>query len=289
MHESITFAILEYQKTGKGLESIIQKISTDIYLYPRKRFCWDEDDSSDFFCYFYPKIPGLVSRFQFTGKPFEAYLSTTLKWQLKTFASEKKRRSAMYRILNNEEFWYIKEETSLYTEKPDLNIPPSVKKVLKVSSNNRVNDLSSRRRILYLAMKGSLQITGHLIECVSIITGYKQDWLFDCIEKLTSRMEARKKRIAALEAKRNKSLFKIFYLHEQLVKEYENENRSRVFLELIKEKKRIAEAMDEISRVPLTPTHRDIAEVLGVPKGSVDSGLYYLKNAFKEVFCTTNN
>ena len=35
--------------------------------------------------------------------------------------------------------------------------------------------------------------------------------------------------------------------------------------------------MEHMSRVGIAPTNREIAEALGIPKGTVDSGLFFLK------------
>ena len=44
------------------------------------------------------------------------------------------------------------------------------------------------------------------------------------------------------------------------------------------------QAMWEIARIPLCPTHRAIAEELGVPKGTVDTGLRWAKNQLAALY-----
>jgi DNA-directed RNA polymerase specialized sigma24 family protein len=43
-----------------------------------------------------------------------------------------------------------------------------------------------------------------------------------------------------------------------------------------------------MSRVGMSPTNREIAAVLGVPKGTVDSGLYWLKRKLAAVYDPDN-
>ena len=38
-----------------------------------------------------------------------------------------------------------------------------------------------------------------------------------------------------------------------------------------------------ISRIPLQPSNRDLAEVLGIPKGSVDTSLYWLHRRLRQM------
>jgi hypothetical protein len=46
--------------------------------------------------------------------------------------------------------------------------------------------------------------------------------------------------------------------------------------------------MDHMSRVALAPTNREIGRVLGVPKGTVDSGLFWLKRKLASVYDPDN-
>ena len=43
-------------------------------------------------------------------------------------------------------------------------------------------------------------------------------------------------------------------------------------------------AMIRMARVKLAPTNLEIARVVGVPKGTVDSGLYWLKRKLASVY-----
>ncbi|MCD6397755.1 MAG: hypothetical protein J7L71_09460, partial [Spirochaetaceae bacterium] len=45
----------------------------------------------------------------------------------------------------------------------------------------------------------------------------------------------------------------------------------------------ISKINNQISKAPSRPTHQDLADVLGIPRGSIDSGIYYLKSAFEDL------
>ncbi|MFI5368672.1 MAG: hypothetical protein ACHQ1F_06630, partial [Spirochaetia bacterium] len=51
-----------------------------------------------------------------------------------------------------------------------------------------------------------------------------------------------------------------------------------------KVRKRMRAAMSRMARVKLAPTNLEIARVVGVPKGTVDSGLYWLKRKLASVY-----
>ncbi len=89
-YSDLTHEVLSGRGKTDLRRNLVEKISRIVYAYPKKHLKWNDDDVGDFFCAFYPKIEGLIDRFIYCGKPFEAYLASSIRWQLKTFA--KKRR-----------------------------------------------------------------------------------------------------------------------------------------------------------------------------------------------------
>ncbi|MCK5200436.1 MAG: hypothetical protein KAR21_18905, partial [Spirochaetales bacterium] len=48
-------------------------------------------------------------------------------------------------------------------------------------------------------------------------------------------------------------------------------------------RKKINSMNREISNAIVRPTHKDLADILQIPKGSIDSGIFYIKNSFNEL------
>lgn len=293
MGASLTEEVLEYQRSRIGLHTLLDRIAVIVYRYPRGRFGWNEDDCSDFFCFFYPKLIRLVDRFQYQGKPFEVYLLTTLKWQLRTFAGQQTIRDLRVRVLTQQNFWApdgqleIHSETSLRGQpaerEKELDIPSDVRRVLKINRRNYIEDPSSRRRVLFLALKSAFRMTEPLLERLAMLTGYNLEWLCSLIEELKRRVRAQRERAVHLSERRNSCFFRIYCLQEQLRLAAEASVRSELTMQMLIEKDRLTAILNDLSHIPLSPTHRDIAEVLGIPKGTVDSGLYYLKESLREL------
>ncbi|TFG62413.1 MAG: hypothetical protein E4H36_08045 [Spirochaetales bacterium] len=276
MLTSITEDILRYQETGCGLDQIVEKICLYVYRYPRRTMRWDEDDCSDFFCYFFPKIKNLVNRFKYTGKPFEAYLVVSLKYQFRSFLSWKKQKKLEQKLSGYEYFLASTMEDAAYAAEPLLPgyEPPG----FNVTSGR------GKRRFLFLVLKGYPFITSTMLEKIAVMTGYEAAWLLTRIEALRGCMEVHRQRLEKLGRKRNRYYFNIYKIHEELQLEVRHEKREELYKLLDFNKDRMRRTLGEINRVPKCPTHKEIALVLGIPKGSVDSGLFYLKNTLAGVF-----
>jgi len=293
MANTLTDAVLDFQSSGRGLDALLDRVAVFVYHYPKMRMGWNEDDCGEFFCYFYPKLRRLVERFEYRGRPFEVYLIITLKWQLRTYAGRKAIEKLQGRVLAQESFWAC-DSSADYADDAhpvqpaprtidpsQLEIPECARSVLNIDGDNRIGDRATRKRVLYLALKSAAHLTESLIGRVAFLTGYDADYIYRLSEELKARVYSRRSRLLLLSEKRNCCFFRIYCLQEQLRLVAEQAVRTELARQLTSEKNRLACMLDEISRVPLDPTHRDIAEVLGIPKGSVDSGLYYLKDSLR--------
>ena len=278
----LTQMVLRYQKTGRSLEKLTQTIAGIVYSYPRTNLGWDEDDASDFFCSYFPKIRGLVDRFRFTGKPFEAYLSTCIRWQLKTFAARNAARKVQNQMIRHEYCdWYETRthaaEEVLEDEKPYGSM---VRKILRIGKNGVIESKPHSQRLTYLILRNSMQIDDAILHKTANLTGTDEDELLGCVTELRQRLNKKMLIYGNLINRRNRAHVRIQLLHGLLAQETDDDRRAQYVHELTKEQSRFEKITREIGIISLVPTHKDIAEVMDVPKGSVDSGLYYLKNAF---------
>jgi DNA-directed RNA polymerase specialized sigma24 family protein len=88
--------------------------------------------------------------------------------------------------------------------------------------------------------------------------------------------------------RRNKSYAAIRLLETELQAEVDLPKRAAAEESLARMRRRMATAMERMSRVGLAPTNLEISKVLGVPKGTVDSGLYWLKKKLAAVLDPDN-
>lgn len=284
MQGSMTEAVLRYKQTGSGFPDLHKRICLFVYQYPQGRLNWTEDECGDFFLFFYRKIPGLIRRFEDRGKPFEAYLAGTLKWQAKTFAQEQKHLRRRCQLLARQDLWTVEEEEPKICASRQPFVPKEMKRVIGMAHDGKIEAESKSKRLLFLILKECQFIDDTFLRYAAEITGCDFAKLSSCVEALTARLQKRKARIAVLEERRNKTFFRCNYLEERLrlcIIPEEQENIVRAITRL---KRSLSNTREALARVPLSPTHRDIAEVLGIPKGTVDSGLFYLKSGMKTLY-----
>lgn len=287
VYDMLTKDILHFQRTGQGFPKLLEKTSLFVYRFLKKKSGLNEDDKSDFFCQFYPKIPVMFHRFVYRGKPFSVYLIISLKWQLRSFIRQKRRHIYQRDIIEQQYLWQKPYcECPLEVREPLPELTTEAKRILGAGRKDGLRHPVHSKRLLFLAMKGSMEIDDHITECIAIITGYEKNWLYNCILRLKLGMEKKRKRLELLRKKRNWYFTRIFIIHSILIIEKDPLRRNKLFSTLREFKTYMRSTLEEIAKIPIAPTHQEIADVLGIPKGSVDSGLYYVKNAFEKLYAS---
>ncbi len=270
--ESITEAIIRYQKSGSGYNEITKRISLIIYSYPLRNNYLTEEDQCEFYLSFYNRIEGLIKNFTFKGIPFEVLLNKTLKWHTKTYMNCRKKEKQLIAVNNNEA--EIKIKDILYNDEDKLNDYDHLPDIT-------LKGKASRKRLLILVLVNSHIINDKEMKTFSQITGYNLEWLLDLKDILNSRLFERSKRLNRLREKRNNTYFNLLYKQSFLSDELDIEKKVALIKQIDRLKKRLNDTREEISKVPCCPTHSEIADLLNIPKGTVDSGIHYFRKKHK--------
>jgi len=285
--QTLTEQILAYQESGIGYERLSASVATLVYNYPRRCYGFSEDDRGEFLLFFYPRIPSLIKRFHPMGKPFEVYLKTTLRWQLKTYAVRKRRANHRDRVFGRRELW-----TEMLGD--PVRLPSGVNRACdgwrtllaaqrdsSVEQNGRLRDRSLRKRLLLAAMKSSIELAPGDVEDLARLTGASLAEIRHHCEALRLLASPREARYQLLSARRNKTFVRMQCLQEEVQETPDGERLDILRFKYKKLERRFERARMEATAVLRTPTHREIARTLGVPKGSVDSGIFYLRCALE--------
>jgi len=289
--------VTEYQRTGNKRHELRELISLIVYNYPQGRRFFDEDDAGDFLLYFQPRIDRIIRRFHDQGNGFEAYLGTNLRYQLHSYVQRKQRARLRHYagnlnliwegvghefLLNEAEPTYAEQPPKFDTEAAEQRSRRVFRMHRPAETEDRVNDPHSRR-LLLLGMKAADYLEPHHLEKLAQLTGYRFEYLFQCWTELRERTFCRRRRLALLQHRRNRAYLQLRCLEIQINASNDELARKRYLMQTQLQRERLQSVVALIDRVPRTPTNRDLAAVLGIPKGSIDSGLYALREILLEI------
>jgi RNA polymerase sigma factor (sigma-70 family) len=278
--ESLTKKVLLYQKTREGLRDIVRELAPRVYQFPRRKMGWDEDACGDFYVFVYPRLIRLLDRFADQGKPFESYLSSVLNWQLRNFARDRKRGERSWNVSLRLEAGdpgagELREEPAEATIEPQ-RVPPIISRLVRSNAD--------RRNFLFLVLKCARSIEPGNAGALAAVTGVDADRILGLSVSLREMRRPRELRLDAFRSRRNKAFAQARLMETELKTEVDQERAALLQKSLAKARRRMRSAMNRMARVGLSPTNLEIARVLGVPKGTVDSGLYWLKRKLASVY-----
>jgi DNA-directed RNA polymerase specialized sigma24 family protein len=279
--ENLTEKVLQYQRTHEGLQDLVSELAPRVYQFPRRKMGWDEDACGEFYVFIHPRLIRLLDRFRDQGKPFESYLCAVLNWQLRNFARERKCGERRWNVSLR-----LEPEESAGQETDDGEPRPGCGESLPVPGclGRIIRTRADRRNFLFLLLKCSRAIEPGNAALLAEIAGIDAKRLAGLASLLLEMRSRREARLETFRHRRNKAFAQARLLEAELKTEVEPERVQILTGALSRARRRMRLAMTRMARVGLSPTNREIAAVLGVPKGTVDSGLYWLKRKLASVY-----
>lgn len=270
--ENLTSRVLEYQRSRSGLEDLVAEIAPRVLRYPRRRFGWDEDACSEFYLYVHPRLLRALGRFRDQGVPFETYLASVLRWQAISFARRRSR---------DEQTWAMGARLAPESI-PEPDEPSDLERFSAPNGSPKRPPVtrfgaSDRRSLLLLVLKCCRRLDPADLAAAAEATGVGPERLAGLIERLRAGMEPVERRLAALRERRNQAYSEARMLETELAGCPEPAAADRLQRRREAANRRMHAAIARMARVRRDPTNREIAQALGVPKGTVDCALVQLK------------
>ena len=279
MKRNLTAAVLAYKKGKESQHSAVNKVALYSYKFLKKKYKKQEDAASEIFCEILRRIPRIIELFSFRGTPFEAYLHISIKKATYSYFNKLNKKESLEKYALD--CYYDDVELSSPSADSDLIRSCASEKSInyfELGPDKKIVQPHLRRRLLCLACKNAYFISQELIEKTADISGVSVVWLQETIGRLRKTMMNRLHRHTILSGMRKEYLARAYLssqedhtaLPETLRQKYRNRYNCT--------SARIQKMGMLLRQVPLSPTHSEIAKALNIPKGSVDSGLHYLRN-----------
>lgn len=276
--ESLTARVLEYQRSRTGLDGLVAELAPRVLRYPRHRFGWDDDACSEFYAWFHPRLMRVLGRFRDQGRPFEAYLVSVLHWQARSFAR---------RIRRDEQAWTMGPRL-VAASTPDDGVEPAGDREARPrrppTPRTPHLDAADRRGLLFLVLKCSRRLDTPALAAAASATGVAPRRLARLVERLRMGLEPCERRLETLRLRRNGAFCRARILEATLARATDPSEVPELRRRLEAANRSLAAAVRRMARVRRDPTNREVAGALGVPKGTVDCGLFLLKRRLATVY-----
>ncbi|ADN01542.1 hypothetical protein [Spirochaeta thermophila] len=266
--DHLTALVLAYQRGGVPFEALFHYLAWFVYTYPSR-----EEERSDFLLFFYPRLKALARRFVYTGVPFLHYLRSSMRWQYRTFKRVQQERASLERSLvrrEHEEAVLLFDPSMKLEEGEADAVMEEIVEWIRGSAPHR------KQRFLCLLLRELPSLPPRWERPLAAALDMEEERLAGCFLMLQERVTERKARYLRLSRKINELRMEIRLLEDRLSREGKGCDRDAFRKGLERRRRQLARLERRRNGIPLKPRHSDIAEVLGIPKGTVDSGIHYL-------------
>lgn len=269
MDDPVTEAVLSWQRGTKPLEEVRNLILQEAFVHLTRMNRKGEDDVSEFLLTFHGRIERLLVRFRDRGMPFRHYLLRTLRWQWNSFRADQSRRHRQHLLTQDA----CGEPEGL----------PLGEGELMAEGEGPVVDCH-RQRLVLLALKASPWLDCTYLERVCEQTGTDLAWMLACQHRLNEGMAHRLRRLQHLHQRRVEAFRRRLMAEDDARREPDPDRRCLCEQRAALYRNRLAKIQREQQCMNTSPSHKDLSELLSIPKGSVDSSLYHLKRDLASVY-----
>jgi len=287
MLDFLTHQVLVYQRTAemgeweKDHRVLMDELNLHVYSFPGCKKSLNEEEWSEFLLSFTDRLHGIIMNFEFRGLSFLCYLNKVLSWQLKTFYRDDQK--------GRHEEWIHERESIIEYDAGSGSCESGLcllEKMIYIVDSSKMTPLrmaSLKQRLLLMVLKNISSLEEDEFLMAFPYLGLSRCQALELRKKLLLTLANKKRRREQLILKRNENYFRL-NLHEKK-KHSCVDSRQTVYLEnrICLYRKRLVRLDDQIRAITLVPSNEDIANLLQIPKGSVDSGLFYLRSHLEKM------
>jgi DNA-directed RNA polymerase specialized sigma24 family protein len=240
---------------------------------------WTRDEYDDFVSWVYPRIHSAIDLYKEIGSSFEAYMATIIRLAAKEYRIRMITNSvteyAAWTVMLPDQ--YANEETAFYlqdsNEKTETSISPADGKRVK-----------NPRQLLILLLKCYKFVSEDFLDKIASVIGIDRDKLTEMINKMRTIREERDNELFLMRERINSQFNRCIVYQNRLMFLPEHSTAAMKMKERIeKGRKRLENMRIRMAKIRADASNRQVAQVLGISKGSVDSGLYTLKNKYNRL------
>jgi hypothetical protein len=229
---------------------------------------WKRDDCIDFLSWLYPRLSRAVTTYHDTGASFETYINSLVRWSAKEY-----RVRHVHRFAAEQAVWsaripdmYVHFTEPDYLESGTAHTPRSEAPV------------RNPRQLLILILKCYYSLSDDLIENLAPVVGVDKEKLKEMIDAIREERNKKDEEVRLMRERIHSQFYRCI-IYEKRLKLIPEESGFflRVKSQLEKARRRLEMMRNRLAKIRMEATNQQIADILGISKGTVDATFHALK------------
>ena len=231
----------------------------------------DEESWGDFISWVYPRISIAIDKYKETGSSFDSYLTGLLHGT----AREYRAREADHKLTEYVCWQARAEEMKLFESEPEYKDHIYENPVIK---------FLNPRQLLFLLLKSYYYATEEMLDYVAKVNVIKKSDIQQMIDKLRAMRSHRENAIRGLQDRIHLQHYRCLAYQKRM--NHSQRGSDYYFLMESRFKRAVSRhhsMKKRLSSMRKAASNRMIAQVLGIPVGTVDSGLSAIKSRLSDL------
>jgi hypothetical protein len=255
-----------------------------VYMYlffNRRKTClsyWINEEYEDYISWFYPRMKKAIDSYKEIGSSFEAYMNKFLMVSSREYRIRKTTKKIV-----EYSAWGAKV-TDLYAYDESSGYFNEKKKDVLTDLTAIQNRRKNTKQILALVLKCYYYVSDDLLEKIASIIKIDKDELRKMIEKMRKIRQKKDDAIYLMKERIYCQYYRCIVYEKRLLLVQENSaSYNKMKFRLKKSRLRLEKMRERFSKIRKDATNRQVAEVIGIKKGTVDASLYKLKTKLERM------
>jgi len=262
---------------------ILERIAKDLYRRPRLYGFRSEDDVGEVFERYWTRLSGLVDRYEDIGCGFESFLISTIRYMALSIRRQKARSHDKEGFLDDEARFECRS-------RQEARGPAFVDKArARVSAFPSRDDrgvvaTAFRRRMLFLCVKCANVIDDTQAGAIAAAIGLDEGRLLSALALARDSGLGIRRRSASRRRGRDAAWLRMGASSRRLTREVDADTRRYLSEAIDRDRGLYERAVLHISRSSRMVSNKAVAELLGIPKGTVDCGVGRILRRYSDLY-----
>ena len=237
---------------------------------------WKRDEYEDFISWFYPRLQTAIDSYQETGASFEAFLAKYLLISAKEYQVRNTTNSVI-----EYSTWSARVSEMYACEEAPVYIHNKTEDTITQLIINKKGKKNTRR-ILALILKCYYYVSEDFAEKIAPMIGVNTSELTEMLSRIRKIREEKDDKIYLTKERIYCQFYRCIVYEKRLSLVQENTTvHNKLKFRLEKARQRLEKMRGRIKNIRTEATNKQIAEVIGITKGTVDASLHRLKARWK--------
>jgi DNA-directed RNA polymerase specialized sigma24 family protein len=247
----------------KKFEGLLFQYLTDNFGRYRL-FDGSRDRWSDFLSWLYPRLSRAIEGYRDRGASFDNYITSIIHWSAKEYRSKE---TAHY--MTEFACWKAKaEETLVCSDEPEYDRSPTAP----------LKGIASPQQIVMLLLKSYYFVSDDFLNRIAAGVGMEKETIRNMVDEMRRKRTEREQEIRDLQEKIQRQYYRYLSLQHRLTSAFPGTAYHQKLKDrLERAKKRFASMRKRLEGIRADATNRQVAEIMHIPKGTVDSSLHTVK------------